>query len=448
MTYDGENQMTGYNVSVYSYDGNGLRVVKSSSGTSTVSIYSGSSVIAEYDNGAAPSAPSREYVYNGAGDTTGLLAMISGGATTYYHQDHLGVRLTTDANGNVLSQQGTFPYGESWYQSGTGNKFVFTSYERDSESGLDYALARYYNSGSGTFLMADPVAGNPGDPQSWNRYPYGRNDPINITDPSGQSWWSKLLIDVGIGIASYFLGPAIDSFFGLEGDAAVSAYGDSGFISAESYADSVANSVPSGIPGLFARTGAGVATSVAGEGAAGSGGSLVAGFIGAGAAQASDQQKTAPNNVNKQYGATIPCGSSAGQVMGAVESNFAAFGNYSAGPFSLAFHQPPQMGAGSEIPITAGYFGVSQNMGVSVASMSSQSMTFNTLPGGHLFYPGSISFSASPAGNGSINFNINLSGTFNGVFNGAKYYLGGAAFENAQWNHFLGKVKAYCSLGG
>jgi RHS repeat-associated protein len=215
MTYDGENQMTGYNVSVYSYDGNGLRVVKSSSGTSTVSIYSGSSVIAEYDNGAAPSAPSREYVYNGAGDTTGLLAMISGGATTYYHQDHLGVRLTTDANGNVLSQQGTFPYGESWYQSGTGNKFVFTSYERDSESGLDYALARYYDSRTGTFCSADPLAGDPSDPQSWNRYPYGRNDPIDITDPSGQSWWSKLLIDLVAYVVGEYLGAEIGSLFNI-----------------------------------------------------------------------------------------------------------------------------------------------------------------------------------------------------------------------------------------
>ena len=106
MSYDGENRMTAYNGSAgYTYDGNGLRVVKSASGTSTVSIFSGSSVIAEYDNGAAPGSPSREYVYNGAGDTAGLLAMFSGGATTYYHQDHLSVRLTTDANGNVLSQQ-------------------------------------------------------------------------------------------------------------------------------------------------------------------------------------------------------------------------------------------------------------------------------------------------------------------------------------------------------
>jgi len=63
---------------------------------------------------------------------------------------------------------------------------VFTSYQRDSETGLDYALARYYDSRIGTFCSADPLAGSPDDPQSWNRYPYGRNDPIMMTDPNGK----------------------------------------------------------------------------------------------------------------------------------------------------------------------------------------------------------------------------------------------------------------------
>jgi RHS repeat-associated protein len=203
MTYDGENRMTAFSGSggaaSYAYDGNGLRVVKSvSGGTMTVSIFSGSSVIAEYDNGAAPALPSREYIYNGSGDTTGLLAMFSGGATTYYHQDHLSVRLTTDGTsgsptyGQVLSQEGHFPFGEQWYESGAANEWFFTSYQQDSESGLNYALARYYNSRTGTFCSADPLAGSPGDPQSWNRYPYGRNNPITITDPSGKSWWGDL----------------------------------------------------------------------------------------------------------------------------------------------------------------------------------------------------------------------------------------------------------------
>jgi RHS repeat-associated protein len=286
MSYDGENQMASFQgiggAASYTYDGNGLRVAKTVSGlTTTVSIYSGSSVIAEYDNGAAPGAPSREYIYNGAGDTTGLLAMISGGATTYYHQDHLSVRLTTDDNGNMASQEGHLPFGEQWYQSGPGNEWVFTNYQQDSESGLNYASARYYNSRTGTFCSADPLAGSPGDPQSWNRYPYGRNDPIDITDPSGKSWWSKLLIDVGIGIAAAFLPEAIAALFPAADDV------DAALIGLAAHTTPELASIPT----LHAAT-IGIESGI-GEAAAagGSSFSLGAGLTGAAAAQATDQPK-------------------------------------------------------------------------------------------------------------------------------------------------------------
>jgi hypothetical protein len=133
--------------------------------------------------------------------------------------------------------------------------------------------------------------------------------------------------------------------------------------------------------------------------------------------------------------------------MSAVEGNFARFANYSAGPFSVTFSPPAEMVAGSTVPISVGYFGFTQNMGVQVQSLSSQSMTFNTLPGGHLFYPGSITFSASPAGAGSITFNVNLTGTFNGWTNAAKYWSGGALFENGQWNHLLDQISVFCKVG-
>jgi RHS repeat-associated protein len=296
MTYDGENRMTAFSgnggAASYTYDGNGLRVVKSVSGSTTVSIYSGSSVIAEYDNGAAPTLPSREYIYNPAGGaTTGLLAMISGGAMTYYHQDHLSVRLTTDGNGNPLTQEGTYPFGEKWYETGTTNKWFFTSYDRDSESGLDYALARYYDSRTGTFCSADPLAGDPGDPQSWNRYPYGRNDPIDITDPSGKSWWSSLLIDIGVGVASYFLGPEIESWLGIGGGAAG---GGAAAAQAQTAADVASGAaIPSATPGLFYR-GATAAISAGVDAAVGAGGGVawgLGGAAGAAAAQATDQSK-------------------------------------------------------------------------------------------------------------------------------------------------------------
>jgi hypothetical protein len=93
-------------------------------------------VIAEYENGAAPASPSREYIYAGAA----LLARIDSSGTKYYHQDHLSNRLVTDSSGNSLEQLGHFPFGESWYNA-SNDKLMFTSYERDSESGNDYARA-------------------------------------------------------------------------------------------------------------------------------------------------------------------------------------------------------------------------------------------------------------------------------------------------------------------
>jgi len=200
-TYDGEDRLVSYQGptanAAYIYDDNRLRVRKclpncTSPTSSTVYIFSGSKVIAEYDNGAAPASPSREYIYSGAQ----LLATVTGSGptatTTYHHADHLSVRVTTDGTtgsptyGQVIGQQGHFPFGESWYQVNTTTKWFFTSYEHDGESGLDYALARYYDSRVARFCSADPVEGEPDDPQSWNRYAYVRNDPVNLTDPSGE----------------------------------------------------------------------------------------------------------------------------------------------------------------------------------------------------------------------------------------------------------------------
>jgi RHS repeat-associated protein len=144
-----------------------------------VSIFSGSKVIAEYDNGVAVGSPSREYIYGGSA----LLAKIDSSGTKYYHQDHLSNRLVTSSTGAILAQMGHFPFGESWYNS-TGDKLLFTTYERDAESGNDYAMARYYVNRLARFLSLDPLSGDISDPQSLNRFPYTEADPINATDPS------------------------------------------------------------------------------------------------------------------------------------------------------------------------------------------------------------------------------------------------------------------------
>jgi RHS repeat-associated protein len=66
----------------------------------------------------------------------------------------------------------------------------FTSKERDSESKLDFFGARYYSSRHGRFTSVDPAMGSAvvSLPQSWNRYTYVLNNPLNIIDPDGMLW--------------------------------------------------------------------------------------------------------------------------------------------------------------------------------------------------------------------------------------------------------------------
>jgi RHS repeat-associated protein len=184
-TYDAANHLVSSTqsgvTSTYTYDCKSLRALKSSAGTTTVYIFSGSKVIAEYENGAASNAPTREYIYSGSG----LLAKIEGATTNYYLADHLSTRMTTDASGTGIGQQGHYPFGDPWYDSGATSKKKLADYERDPESGNDYALARSYVNRIARFASPDPLDGDSLVPQTLNLYSYAVNDPINFSDPSG-----------------------------------------------------------------------------------------------------------------------------------------------------------------------------------------------------------------------------------------------------------------------
>jgi RHS repeat-associated protein len=173
----------------YAYDARGLRVNKNG----TVYIYSSGRPIAEYASGAAANSPKVEYGYFRGQ----LVASVASGVLTYYYGDHLSTRVQADGSGTVTRTFGLFPFGETWYETGTPNEWKFTTYERDSESGLDYAKARYDSIQLGRFTSLDLLAGNGGDPQSRNRYTYVTNDPINLSDPTGlnSSKWDMCVYD-------------------------------------------------------------------------------------------------------------------------------------------------------------------------------------------------------------------------------------------------------------
>jgi RHS repeat-associated protein len=113
----------------------------------------------------------------------------AGGTITYLLRDHLSPRVYTNSSGKYIGDRGHYPFGEVWYNTYIGaSNWFFTSYERDQESQLDYALARSYSNSLGRFMAPDVVAGRAANPQSWNRYVYVLDDPIDGTDPSGNCW--------------------------------------------------------------------------------------------------------------------------------------------------------------------------------------------------------------------------------------------------------------------
>ena len=71
---------------------------------------------------------------------------------------------------------------------GTSNDQKFTTYTRQNDhytDEVDYAMMRYYFYSHAAFVSPDQLPGDPADPQSWNKYAYVGNDPINFIDPDG-----------------------------------------------------------------------------------------------------------------------------------------------------------------------------------------------------------------------------------------------------------------------
>ena len=190
-TYDGRNKQTKAqtvdnngnvisDLGSYFYDGDGRRVKKNAYGTIITFVYdAGGKLAAEYANNVSTaSAPQTSYLTN----------------------DYLGSpRLITDQAGNVKSRRDFLPFGEDLYtnqritQLGYNADSIrqkFTGYEKDQESGLDYAKARMYSSNYGRFSSFDPLSASstPTAPITWNRYVYALNNPLKITDHSGMKW--------------------------------------------------------------------------------------------------------------------------------------------------------------------------------------------------------------------------------------------------------------------
>jgi len=72
-----------------------------------------------------------------------------------------------------------FPYGQENPATTAGEREKYATYMHDGRTDLAYADQRYYATGAGRFMTADPA----GDGGNW--YAYVGGDPVNGSDPSG-----------------------------------------------------------------------------------------------------------------------------------------------------------------------------------------------------------------------------------------------------------------------
>jgi RHS repeat-associated protein len=102
----------------------------------------------------------------------------------WYYTDHLGsTRLLELGTQQSDMRRDYYPFGESVTSSGDEESlYQFTGKEKDSNTGLFYFGARYYDPGIGRFLSVDPLAEKS---LAWSPYVYTKNNPLRFIDPDG-----------------------------------------------------------------------------------------------------------------------------------------------------------------------------------------------------------------------------------------------------------------------
>ena len=114
--------------------------------------------------------------------------------TTYYHVNLQGTPVAaSDESGNVKWHQFYTTYGYHEGNEGQSEDFNHSNFGLSGhvEDQLDdlllvYMQARYYDPLTGRFLSIDPVGFSEANPQSFNRYAYGNNNPLKFIDPDGE----------------------------------------------------------------------------------------------------------------------------------------------------------------------------------------------------------------------------------------------------------------------
>ncbi|MDT0605372.1 RHS repeat domain-containing protein [Thalassotalea castellviae] len=156
-TYNLANQMTSSGTNTYVYDGFNRRLKTTDSKGTSYSFYSqsGKLLYRETDDGGI------NYIFLGSK----LIA-----------KEGYGVKIPE--NGSIMNSK---PFGDTI--EAPNDDVGYTGHKFDTDLGLSYMQARYYDPVIGRFYSNDPIGFR--DIHSFNRYSYVANNPYKYIDPTG-----------------------------------------------------------------------------------------------------------------------------------------------------------------------------------------------------------------------------------------------------------------------
>jgi RHS repeat-associated protein len=213
-SYDAAGNLTGWNGAVYNYDAFNEMTHMTSGSEEWVYLYTADDeriwsynipanssrwalrdldgkTLREYLSNNGPWSVGTDYVYRDGL----LLAAETQTGQRHFHLDHLGTpRLITRSSGYPAAYHVYYPFGEEATAFNLDTeRMKFAGHERDLASlagagdDLDYVHARHQSPLTGRFLSPDWMDGASNRPQSWNKYAYTLDNPMNYVDPDGKT---------------------------------------------------------------------------------------------------------------------------------------------------------------------------------------------------------------------------------------------------------------------
>ncbi|RXR17339.1 hypothetical protein EQG63_11155 [Flavobacterium amnicola] len=133
----------------------------------------------------------------------------------YLHRDYLGsIIAISNQTGQIIEKRHFDAWGNVYKVANGENSELsnltvldrgYTSHEHLMGVGLIHMNGRLYDPMLHRFLQPDNYIQDPHNTQNYNRYGYAFNNPLKYTDPSGEEFFTAIVIGVGIGVATYLL---------------------------------------------------------------------------------------------------------------------------------------------------------------------------------------------------------------------------------------------------